>query len=542
VKKFFVYFAVVAVVFILSCNPQPVHVKNVIVMVADGASLSSITAARWYKAYNGMGDYLHVDPHLCGTVSSFGSKSLIPDSAPTMSCYMTGVPSEDGNISIYPRADAENDLIPLDPSRANQPLATLMEAARIQQGKSIGIAVTCEFTHATPASCAAHHYSRGNYKALAPQMAFNNIDVLIGGGTSLVSDDMKAHFRNSGTALIEDDLTAMRRFNGDKMWALYGSMAMPYDLDRDPEKVPSLEEMTRKAIELLSKNKKGFFLMVEGSKIDWAAHSNDAAGIITELIAFDNAVGAALEFARKCGNTAIVVLADHGTGGPSIGRNGWQGGTTMKALFDAVSQFKKTAPGMVEILNATPPDRVKSEFARHTSIDLDDQELESILNSRDYKMNENPQASASTLQSNIVRIMNRRTPFGFTTGGHTGEEVFLAVYHPSNYRPTGFTTNIQINEYLQRIMKLPTSLTELSDKLFAKHGDALAGLNYEIIAPEDDFPTLTATKGNNALEIKAFSSVAYVNGNPVDLGSVAVYIDRNQTFYLPADVVKITGL
>ena len=282
--------------------------------------------------------------------------------------------------------------------------------------------------------------------------------------------------------------------------------------------------------------------MVEGSKIDWAAHSNDAAGIITELIAFDNAVGAALEFARKCGNTAIVVLADHGTGGPSIGRNGWQGGTTMKALFDAVSQFKKTAPGMVEILNATPPDRVKSEFARHTSIDLDDQELESILNSRDYKMNENPQASASTLQSNIVRIMNRRTPFGFTTGGHTGEEVFLAVYHPSNYRPTGFTTNIQINEYLQRIMKLPTSLTELSDKLFAKHGDALAGLNYEIIAPEDDFPTLTATKGNNALEIKAFSSVAYVNGNPVDLGSVAVYIDRNQTFYLPADVVKITGL
>ena len=545
-KRFFTYFSILIVV-LLSSFKQSSEVRNVIVMIADGTSLSSISATRWYMKYNEMGDNLHIDPYLCGTVLSFGSKRPIPDSAPTMACYMTGIPSEDGNISIYPRVDPENDFVPLDPARTNQPLATLLEAARIQQGKATGIVVTCEFTHATPAACASHHYARGNYAVLAPQMAYNNLDVLIGGGTSLVTNDMKSHLKNNGTTLIQDDLPSMRNFNGEgKMWALFGSMSMPYDLDRDHEKIPSLEEMTRKAIKLLSRNKNGFFLMVEGSKIDWAAHSNDAIGVITELIAFDKAVGAALEFAKNCGNTAVIVLADHGTGGLSVGRNGWSGGSTLKAMFGAVSLFKKTAPGLVEILNETPANDVKTVFSKYTNIELNDRELESILQSRDYKMNTNPHVEAGlpapTLQNNIIRIKNQRTPFGFTTGGHTGEEVFLAVYHPKNDRPTGHITNIQVNEYLHRIMALPTSLLELSDKLFAKHTDVLAGLNYRIITSDSDFPTLTVTKGKNTLTVKAFGSVAYLNGKPIDLGSVTVYIDRNETFYLPADIVKMTGL
>jgi len=323
---------------------------------------------------------------------------------------------------------------------------------------------------------------------------------------------------------------------------LFGKKDMPYDLDRDPEKVPSLAEMTRKAIELLSKNKKGFFLMVEGSKVDWAAHSNDAVGVITEFLAFDDAVGEALAFAKKCGKTAVIVLADHGTGGFSIGRFGWRGRLTLKAMFDAVSQYQKTAPGMVEILKDSPPDKIKDDFAKYANFELRDTEFESILQSRDYRFNENAHETDPTLQYNIIRIMNSRTPFGFTTGTHTGEEVFLAVYHPKNYRPTGFTTNIEINDYLQRIMGLPTPLSELTQKLFAKHTDVLANLNFEISIPDDDFPTLTVTKDNNTLTVKAFSSVAYLNGKAIDLGSVTVYIDRNKTFYIPVDFVKRAGL
>ena len=541
---FFVYLLAFTVAFSSYGQfPEQVRpVKNVIFMVPDGTTLAVFTAARWYKVHNGLGNSLNVDPYFCGTVSSFGSNSGIPDSAPTMSCYMTGVPSQGGNVAIYPVADPVNDIVPIDPTMAYQPLVTLMEAARIAQGKSTGVIATCEFTHATPANCAAHHYSRSNYTFIAPQMAYNNLDVLFGGGTSLISDDMKAHFARNGTTLIQDDLAAFRNFKGPgKVWSVFENMAMPYELDRDPDKVPSLEEMTRKAIELLSTNENGFFLMVEGSKVDWAAHANDAVGIITEFLAFDDAVGAALEFARSNGETAVVIVPDHGTGGFAIGRNGWRGGETINSLFGAVSKFKRTSEGMEAIMNATQPEDIKNTFMTYTEIELSEQELQSITHSRNYRHRGELASNERSLRTNVNNIMNSRTPFGFTTGGHTGEELLLAIYHPSGQRPTGNITNIRLNEYLYKTLGMTVPLPELTKQLFAKHTDVFAGLNYRIEVI-DEFPHLIVTRGRNTATIRGFSSVAYVNGNPVDLGSVTVYIDRNETFYLPADALRKTGL
>ena len=540
-KKFFSILVLSVIALLPAFGQVPASVKpvkNVIVMLSDGTSTSVISAARWYKTYNKMGNNLYIDPYLCGSVSTYCSNRPIGDSAPTMSCYMTGVSGQAGNISIYPTVDPENDLVPLDKAQTYQPLATVLEAARILQNKSTGLVVTCEFPHATPAACASHCFSRSNYKYIAPQMAYNNLDVMIGGGNDFVSDDMKAHFKNSGTTLIQDNLTAFRNFKGnDKLWALFDKTDMPYDLDRDPEKTPSIEEMTRKAIELLSKNKNGFFLMVEGSKVDWAAHANDAVGAITEFIAFDNAVGAALEFAQKNGETAIIILADHSTGGLSIGRQDFRG-NTLKELFGVVSQYKKTAAGVEDILKATQPDQIKNVFAKYTGLELKDEDYNSIVQSRDYPFREtNASNSNRSLSSNIIRIMNAPTCFGFTTGNHTGEEVFLAVYHPKGNRPTGFVSNIQINDYLCKASGFKTSLPELSKKLFAKHTDVLAGLKYEIDA-SSDFPTLTVEKGNNKLQVKAQSSTALINGKPISLNSVVVYVNENKTFYLPKDILS----
>ena len=185
-RRFIIFYLLAIVIAIFpACEQKPDKVKpvkNIILMIPDGTSLGVISAARWYKMYTETGS-LNIDPYLCGTVSSFGSNSIIPDSAPTMACYMTGVPSQSGNVSIYPAADPDNDLVPIDGTMAYNPLATLMEAARIVQGKSTGIIATCEFTHATPAACAAHHYARGNYTFIAPQIAYNNLDVLFAGGT-----------------------------------------------------------------------------------------------------------------------------------------------------------------------------------------------------------------------------------------------------------------------------------------------------------------------------------------------------------------------
>lgn len=512
-------------------------VKNVILMIPDGTSLGVYSAARWYKIYNNLGDGLNIDPYITGTVSTFSSNAPIGDSAPTTSAYMTGIPSRTGHVSIYPVHDPGNDLYPIDSTMAYQPLTTILEASRIENNKATGLVVTCEFPHATPADCAAHHYNRSNYKALAPQMAYQNLDVMFGGGNGILTDDIKQHFKNKGTNLIQDDRNAMLDYSDDNpVWALFGDRAMPYDIDRNPEKFPSLAEMTQKAIDILSKKEKGFFLMVEGSQVDWAAHGNDPVGIITEYLAFDEAVGRALDFAKEDGETAVVILSDHGNSGFSIGKNDCPGydRLSIERLFGAVSNFKLTASGMEAELLKIKPERINKEFKKYTEIDLTDDELESLLTSKNYKMGgNNEDAKTPSLQSNILKILNSKMCFGFTTGGHTGEEVLLAAYHPEGTVPMGHLKNTDINDYLFKVSGLKTPLPEMTQQIFAKHTDVFADMTYSIEGKDSDIPVLMVKKGDRVLKVPAFSSVATLDGKTFDLGSVTVYIDRNDTFYLP---------
>lgn len=518
-------------------------VKNVILMIPDGTSLGVYSAARWYKIYNNLGDGLNIDPYITGTVSTFSSNAPIGDSAPTTSAYMTGIPSRTGHVSIYPAHDPGNDLYPIDSTMAYQPLTTILEASKIENNKATGLVVTCEFPHATPADCAAHHYNRSNYKALAPQMAYQNLDVMFGGGNGILTDDIKQHFRNKGTTLIQDDRNAMLDYSDDNpVWALFGDRAMPYDIDRNPEKIPSLAEMTQKAIDILSKKENGFFLMVEGSQVDWAAHGNDPVGIITEYLAFDEAVGRAIDFAKKDGETAVVILSDHGNSGFSIGKNDCPGydRLSIEQLFGAVSNFKLTASGMEAELLKIKPERMKEDFKKYTEIDLTDDEFESLLTSKNYKMGgNNEDAETPSLQSNILKILNSKMCFGFTTGGHTGEEVLLAAYHPQGTVPMGHLKNTDINDYLFKVSGLKTPLPEMTQRIFAKHTDVFADMNYSIEGKDSDIPVLMVKKGNRVLKVPAFSSVATLDGKAFDLGSVTVYIDRNDTFYLPKNLKDV---
>lgn len=141
-------------------------VKNIIVMIPDGTSVSVYSAARWFKQYNNLGIGLHIDPYLTGTVTTFSSNAPIGDSAPTGSAYATGVLQQTGNVAIHPEV-SENDLFQVEESRTWQPAATILEAMKIEKQKAVGLVVTCEFPHATPADFSAHHYKRSNYAALA---------------------------------------------------------------------------------------------------------------------------------------------------------------------------------------------------------------------------------------------------------------------------------------------------------------------------------------------------------------------------------------
>ena len=510
--------------------------KNVIVMIPDGTSIGVYSAARWFKLYNNLGEGLMIDPYLTGTVTTFSSNAPIGDSAPTGSTYATGVLQQTGNVAIHPLV-SDNDIFEVDASRSYQPAATILEASKILKNKSVGLVVTSEFPHATPADFSAHHYARGNYDAIAPQIAYQNLDVMFGGGNSLLTSDIIKHFNNNGTTLIQDDKGELLDYNGEgKVWGLFGKRALPYNIDRNPDMYPSIAEMTEKAIDLLSRKENGFFLMVEGSQIDWAAHANDAATIINEYLAFDEAVGKAMDFAIKDGNTTVLVLSDHGNSGFTIGSNRCPGydKLSMVDLFETVSGIKLSANGLESILINAEPDSIRSEFKKYTGIDITDEELDVLRASKNYRETDYTKVGTTVnLAHNIVNILNSHMCFGFTTGGHTGEEVIMAAYHPQGDVPKGHLTNQEVNKYLQKVTGIEISLQELSDKIFVKHSSLFEGINYSIDKNDPKFPILKVTKGKNTLELKAFSSVGKLNGKSFDIGSVIVYIDKNDTFYLP---------
>lgn len=515
-----------------SQDVQPV--KNVIVMIPDGTTLSVYSAARWYKHYNNLGTKLNIDPYITGTVTTFSSNNPIGDSAATGSTYATGVTQQAGNVAVHPEA-SENDLFEVDTTRTYQPAATILEASKILKNKAVGLVVTSVFPHATPADFSAHHFARNTYDLIAPQIAYQNLDVMFGGGTRYITDDILEHFKRNGTTYIKDNKEALLNYSGNgKVWALYQKNALPYNIDRNQDKIPSLSEMTEKALELLSKKENGFFLMVEGSQIDWAAHANDPATIINEYLEFDEAVGKVMEFAKNDGNTAVVIASDHGTGGMSIGSRNCSGYQSLTSLFEVVSGIKISANGLESILRETNPENMKSVFKEYTGIDITDEELETLQSSKNYRETDYTKVGTSeNLAHNIVNILNSRMCFGFTTGSHTGEEVLMAAYHPQDDVLRGHIYNTEVNKYLQQVSGLDVSLQELSDKIFVNHADVFNGMDYTVDDSDSKFPVLKVKNGSKSLEIKAFSSVAKLNGENFDVGSVVVYIEKDDSFYLP---------
>jgi len=556
-KKTIALFLLAAIIFLPGCSNTETKevkpVKNLIVMIPDGTSLSAVSAARWLQWYNDPEQpKLNIDPYLSGTVRTHSSNAPIGDSAPTTSTYMTGVPSLAGYVSTYPVSDPENDIYPMDPSMAYQPLTTILEAMKQLQNKSVGLVATCEFPHATPADCAAHSYNRNKYDWIVPQMVHNDLSVVIGGGVSLLPEESEAYLKANGYSVYKDDLNGMRSDNGDKMWALYGNREMDFDIDRNPEEQPSIEEMTRIAIEKLSRDKNGFFLMVEGSKVDWAAHSNDPVGIVTDFLAFDRACGVALEFARQNGETAVIILSDHGNSGISIGTDRCPSYSrlTKDQLFGQLSQYKLTAEGFAKKVNSLPYSEVQNIFREYAGFELNEQELNALNNCRDYNNSPIPREKRSSkdvepslysgsLTSFMAKLLTSKTCFGFTTGGHTGEDVFLAAYHPKGTPPTGMLTNVELNEYLCAVVGLTGKLEEQTAKNFAKHTDVFNGYQHEVIPSEeeDGLPVLVVTNNDKQLTINPFTNIVKTKNEDVRLNSVIVYVDKNETFYLPKKLV-----
>ena len=536
-------------------------VKNVILFISDGTSLSVASAARWLQRYRDPSkENLNIDPWMCGTVITCNSDAPIGDSAPTTSCYMTGHRSRAGYVSTYPPYKGSANIGFVDSTRTYAPMATLLEAGKQLLGKSAGLVFTCQFPHATPADCSAHYYNRNASKLISDQMVHNGLDVVIGGGNKYLSAENEDYLRSQGVKVYRDNINGMRQDKGNKMWALFGQYDMDYDMDRNPEEQPSLAEMTQTAIGKLSKNRNGFFLMVEGSKVDWAAHANDPAAVPNEFLAFDKAVGAAIDFARKDGNTVVIVTVDHGNSGFSIGRYGIgdYSHASLERIFGQVAKYKLSGDGLEAKINAQPFDSLKSIFKKYASIDLSNDEMLLLMNSKGYKNSPIPEELrspdktsplySSYLSGVINKILTAHTCFGWTTGGHTGEDVFLACYHPkASQRIMGVNSNVELAHYMQALFGMYGKMGTFSDNIFARHADVFIGYDVEILRNDKakEYPTLVVRNPANgkSLRITPFTCLIEVvdtksGTRTVQLPSVITYVDRNDMFYLPSNLAK----
>lgn len=308
--------------------------KNIIFMVPDGMGLADVTAARIFK--NGPdGDRLSFEKMpVIGYQSTHSASSTVTDSAAAASAWASGEKYNNGEISCHDdNSDGACD---------SRPVRTLLDIAKAM-GKSAGLVVTLDISHATPAAFGANVHNRKCEEEIARQYVIRNIDVLLGGGiaknrsscllpysTDDYLDNVLAEYASAGytIAMTEDEMDAAVDGGAAKLLGLFndgGKTQEIFRVDPDqayPEGEPTLPEMTEAALEMLAKNKKGFFLMVEGSQIDWANHAKNIQGQVAETLAFDQAVEVVLDWVNarypRRMQTLVVVVPDHETSGFAI--------------------------------------------------------------------------------------------------------------------------------------------------------------------------------------------------------------------------------
>ncbi|WP_342409921.1 alkaline phosphatase [Paenibacillus sp. FSL R10-2778] len=495
--------------------PTNKSVKNVILFITDGMSLSDVNLARWYQG----GQALALDKYFSGLVRTYSTDSLTTDSAAGATAYATGHKVKSETVSILPDRITMPFVSAVKPEDMNKPLPTLMDAARMA-GKSTGTVFTCELTDATPATFLSHAYTRDNAQSIAEQMVYSGVDVLLGGGSGYLVPGKEDINRKDG-----EDLTKILKSNGyeyvtdkaglmnsktNKIWGLFNPEALDADFDLNPQKQPSLAEMTNVAIEKLSQNENGFILMVEASQIDWYGHDNDPVGIMSETLAFDKAFKAAVDFAEKDGNTAVLSVSDHATGGLNM--------TNYDSTKDLISVLKKAKHTSYYIEGSINESNFKKVLADNYGLsDLTKEEADQVR----LGMQDN-------LSPVIGKILGDKIGVTFSTDDHTSEEVGLFAYHPANFKPTDFMNsgviqNTDVNKYIQEVTGL--NLAQLQDTLYVSSDKFKAkGATITLDKTDKTNPVVVVKKAGQVLKLPIDKNIVIQDGKTTKLNVLTVMI------------------
>ena len=414
--------------------------QNIIYLIGDGMGVSYTTG---YRLFADDQSTKIVDP-------SIFDKMLVGNA--------TTYPDDDGyNVTdsaaaataLAARVKTFNGAIGVD--KQHRPVKTVLEYAK-EHGYVTGIAVTSQINHATPAAFVAHADSRQSYDAIANQYVDDQIngkpkvDLMLGGGQqyflrkdrNLIADLQKKNYR------YVDDINKLNEITTIPAIGLFAEVGMPAALGS--EHPLRLAEMTEKAMELLA-GKQPFFLMLEASQIDWCGHANDVACAMGEMRDMAETLQRIKVFIDSHPNTLLVVTADHSTGGLSLGAKdeyNWR-----PTVLHAV----KRMPSDIAELMLSSGDEWKAKWFENTAIELSTDEQTLISNTL---KNEAGNATADVkkqLVSQLLKIIDRRSGTGWTTKGHTGEDVQVFAYGKNASLFAGAQDNTDIAKKLFGLIK-----------------------------------------------------------------------------------------
>ncbi len=331
-----------AFLIVLALNLKAKKPQNVIFMIGDGMGLSQI-----YAGMVANGNKLNLERcTYSGFSKTYSANNFTTDSGAGGTALACGVKTNNYMIGVTPDSVAAESI--LEVAEKNN-LAT-------------GIVVACAVTHATPASFIAHQPNRNMNEEIASDFLKTDVDVFIGGGKKYFverADNQnlieKLKQKNYNVAFTLDEVKAVT--SGKLAGLLYEDQS-----PNMPERGNMLTEGTMAAIDILDNNKKGFFLMIEGSQIDWACHDNNAEQTVKEMLDFDKTIGKVLDFAEKDGNTLVIITADHETGGMTIPT-----GDIVKGEINAIYTTKGHSGTPVPVFAFGPGSQNFTGFMQNTS-------------------------------------------------------------------------------------------------------------------------------------------------------------------------------
>lgn len=439
-KIVFTYIVVLVIILSYSVLSFAGQAKNIILMIGDGMGPSQVQIA-WLFATRHLGkDLVMIDIMNKGQTAYMvndTADSTVTESAAAAVQMATGVKVLARSIGIGPDGKI---------------LKTILETAR-EKGKATGLVTTSGITDATPAAFVAHVERRSEEERIAEQLVSSNVNILFGGRKGFFLPEAEKGRRKDPRNLIREaeqngyefvsTAEEMKQAQGEKILGLFNQGNMLFEIDRKGSQEPSLTEMTSKALNVLSRNKNGFFLMVEAGRIDHAAHMNDIGALLWDTLAFDEAIRVAYEFQKAHSDTLLIITADHETGGLVVLPFSSTGREYEGINLEAISKIKGSSERRNKEMGEDPSlEKIREIMKKYYDIDLSEEQVKVIQENPLKQLD--PRHFYYGRNGTIAFVLRLYHRIGWATDSHSATPLFLWGVGPGSEKLRGWKHNTEV--------------------------------------------------------------------------------------------------